>query len=179
MLTSAIRSETKYELILNFRAEMVLSDGALNMLVILHKCLYLWQATIQGFQSRGLSVEESEELLQSSVRIAREERDRFWKEYQNKVLAGTARAGSRQRALVAASVGSYGAYLADGSEYRYASLGCRVSFGVDRVICCVSTGSSLFACYISSNVIQVSASRVLLLVFGVGLQFVLKVSRGF
>lgn len=76
-----------------------------------------YQATIQGFQSRGLLVEEAEELLQSSVRIAREERDRFWKEFQNKVLAGTARAGSRQRALVAASVGSYGAYLADGSEY--------------------------------------------------------------
>lgn len=61
-------------------------------------------------------------MLQKSVRIAREERDRFWKEFQNQVLAGTARAGSRQRALVAASIGSYGAYLADGSEYRYATV---------------------------------------------------------
>ena len=80
-----------------------------------------WQATIQGFQSRGLSVKEAEDLLQTSVRIAREERDRFWKEYQMKVHAGTAQAGSYQRALVGASIGSYGAYLADGSEYRYAT----------------------------------------------------------
>ncbi|KAG0583725.1 hypothetical protein M758_3G158100 [Ceratodon purpureus] len=76
-----------------------------------------YQATIQGFQSRGLSVKEAEDLLQTSVRIAREERDRFWKEYQMKVHAGTAQAGSYQRALVGASIGSYGAYLADGSEY--------------------------------------------------------------
>jgi len=67
-------------------------------------------------------------LLQKSVRIAREERDKFWKEFQNKVVAGTATAGSRQRALVAASIGSYGAYLADGSEYRYATV---VSFFLD------------------------------------------------
>lgn len=75
-----------------------------------------------------MSIEEAEDLLQKSVRIAREERDRFWKEYQNKVLTGTARAGSRQRALVAASIGSYGAYLADGSEYRYATV---FSFSLD------------------------------------------------
>lgn len=76
-----------------------------------------YQATIQGFQSRGLSTKEAEDLLQTSVRIAQEERDSFWKEYQNKVRAGTAHAGLYQRALAAASVGSYGAYLADGSEY--------------------------------------------------------------
>ncbi|KAG0632508.1 hypothetical protein M758_1G332900 [Ceratodon purpureus] len=76
-----------------------------------------YQATTQGFQSRGLSVKEAEDLLQTSVRNAREERDRFWKEYQMKVHAGTAQAGSYQRALVGASIGSYGAYLADGSEY--------------------------------------------------------------
>lgn len=64
-------------------------------------------------------MKEAEDLLQTSVRIAREERDRFWKEYQMKVHAGTAQAGSYQRALVGASIGSYGAYLADGSEYRY------------------------------------------------------------
>lgn len=97
-------------------------------------------------------------MLQSSVRIAREERDRFWKEFQNKVLAGTARAGSRQRALVAASIGSYGAYLADGSEYRYASLGCRFAVCILEVF---------FACYFSYIVIKVSVVRVVLLVFGV------------
>ncbi|XP_024364158.1 homocysteine S-methyltransferase 2 [Physcomitrium patens] len=76
-----------------------------------------YQATIQGFQSRGLSTNEAEDLLQRSVRIAQEERDRVWKESQNREHARTARAGSNLRALVAASIGSYGAYLADGSEY--------------------------------------------------------------
>lgn len=92
-----------------------------TMIVTVHKCLYGWQATIQGFQSRGLSTNEAEDLLQRSVRIAQEERDRVWKESQNREHARTARAGSNLRALVAASIGSYGAYLADGSEYRYAS----------------------------------------------------------
>lgn len=76
-----------------------------------------YQATIQGFETRGLSTKDSEDLLQLSVRIAREERDRFWKEYQNKVHTGPGQAGSYHHALVAASIGSYGAYLADGSEY--------------------------------------------------------------
>ncbi|CAO2166573.1 unnamed protein product [Urochloa humidicola] len=62
-----------------------------------------YQATIEGFQSRGFS---REELLRRSVHVA----------------AGGAPGsrGGRQEApalLGAASVGSYGAYLADGSEY--------------------------------------------------------------
>lgn len=75
---------------------------------------------------RGLSTKDSEDLLQLSVRIAREERDRFWKEYQNKVHTGPGQAGSYHHALVAASIGSYGAYLADGSEYRYATAAPRL-----------------------------------------------------
>lgn len=70
------------------------------------------QGTIQGFESRGFSREESEALLRKSVEIACEARDIFEKKQM--------RVGSRQRPiLVAASVGSYGAYLADGSEYRW------------------------------------------------------------
>ncbi|XP_020091730.1 homocysteine S-methyltransferase 2-like isoform X1 [Ananas comosus] len=65
-----------------------------------------YQATIQGFESKGFSREEGEALLQKSVEIAQEARNIFVK------------ASSRKRPiLVAASVGSYGAYLADGSEY--------------------------------------------------------------
>lgn len=68
-----------------------------------------YQATFQGFAKRGLSAERARELLLLSVRLAREARD-------DSERAG-ARAG-RPRALIAASVGSYGAYLADGSEFR-------------------------------------------------------------
>ncbi|XP_013593803.1 PREDICTED: homocysteine S-methyltransferase 1 [Brassica oleracea var. oleracea] len=70
-----------------------------------------YQATIPGFLSRGLSMEESESLLQKSVKLAVEARDRFW----DKVSKTSGH--SYNRALVAASIGSYGAYLADGSEY--------------------------------------------------------------
>lgn len=73
-----------------------------------------WQATIPGFLSKGLSIEEGESLLKKSVALAVEARNSFWEavklspEYHH-----------YNRALVAASIGSYGAYLADGSEYRY------------------------------------------------------------
>ncbi|CAH8360906.1 unnamed protein product [Eruca vesicaria subsp. sativa] len=70
-----------------------------------------YQATIPGFLSRGLSMEESESLLQKSVKLAVEARDKFW----DKVTKTSGH--SYNRALVAASIGSYGAYLADGSEY--------------------------------------------------------------
>jgi len=69
------------------------------------------QATIQGFESRGYSREESEALLRKSVEIACEARDIFQKSH-SKV------ASKQCPILVAASIGSYGAYLADGSEYR-------------------------------------------------------------
>jgi homocysteine S-methyltransferase len=68
-----------------------------------------YQATLAGFCRRGLSHEESRELLGLSVRLAMEARDEFWAEPSSRI--------GRQKPLVAASVGPYGAFLADGSEY--------------------------------------------------------------
>ncbi|KQK09990.1 homocysteine S-methyltransferase 4 [Brachypodium distachyon] len=78
-----------------------------------------YQATLQGFQSRGLSSEQSETLLRRSVEIAQEARAIFVEGRSKGPYAGRENDGSRERrpVLVAASVGSYGAYLADGSEY--------------------------------------------------------------
>lgn len=56
-----------------------------------------YQASIPGLMERGLSVAEAETLILLSTDLARRAAD--------------------GRALVAASVGPYGAYLADGSEY--------------------------------------------------------------
>ncbi|XP_078444693.1 homocysteine S-methyltransferase family protein [Wolffia australiana] len=70
-----------------------------------------YQATIPGFLARGFCLEESERLLQKSVRLALEARDSFWKSLKRAPRRGY------NRGLVAASFGSYGAYLADGSEY--------------------------------------------------------------
>ncbi len=69
-----------------------------------------YQATIEGFSKRGLDEQQAIALIQKSVRLAIEARDEFWADETN-------RAG-RSKPFVAASVGPYGAFLADGSEYR-------------------------------------------------------------
>ncbi|TLM86069.1 homocysteine S-methyltransferase [Pseudarthrobacter sp. NamE5] len=66
-----------------------------------------YQATPQGFARRGLAEKEALELVAMSVRLADEARREH--------LARNPGAGPL---LIAGSVGPYGAYLADGSEYR-------------------------------------------------------------
>jgi homocysteine S-methyltransferase len=69
-----------------------------------------YQATMEGFAKRGLSEKEAIALVQKSVKLALEARDEFWSNESNRV--------GRSKPFVAASVGPYGAFLADGSEYR-------------------------------------------------------------
>lgn len=69
-----------------------------------------YQATPRGFSERGLSDAEGVELLRRSVQLAVDARRAFWNEADNR--------RERLRPLIAASIGPYGAYLADGSEYR-------------------------------------------------------------
>ena len=69
-----------------------------------------YQATIEGFVKRGLNEKEAVALIQRSVKIAIEARDEFWGDELNRVR--------RSKPFVAASIGPYGAFLADGSEYR-------------------------------------------------------------
>jgi homocysteine S-methyltransferase len=69
-----------------------------------------YQATIPGFMAQGMGEFEAVRLLWLSVNLAVQARDEFWADAANHV--------GRKRPLVAASVGPYGAYLADGSEYR-------------------------------------------------------------
>ncbi|MER6081228.1 homocysteine S-methyltransferase [Streptomyces sp. NPDC001833] len=65
-----------------------------------------YQATFEGFAQRGIPHEEAARLLALSVELGRD-------------AVRRARAGGIERPLwVAASVGPYGAMLADGSEYR-------------------------------------------------------------
>ncbi|MEB8650015.1 homocysteine S-methyltransferase [Bacillus cereus] len=67
-----------------------------------------YQATISGFSARGIQEQEALELIKKTVLLARRARDDFWKENTQT---------NRPKPLVVASVGPYGAYLADGSEY--------------------------------------------------------------
>lgn len=68
-----------------------------------------YQASARGFAARGLDAAASAALLRRSVALAREARAAF---------LATPDGAARRRPLVAASVGPYGAVLADGSEYR-------------------------------------------------------------
>lgn len=65
-----------------------------------------YQATFEGFAARGIGPERAAELLALSVELAREAA----RQAQGK--------GITRPLWVAASVGPYGAMLADGSEYR-------------------------------------------------------------
>ena len=78
-----------------------------------------YQASFAGFREAGFGDDQAAELLQLSVALAVEARDQFW--------ADETRRRGRLRPLVAASIGPYGAWLADGSEYdgRY-GVGARV-----------------------------------------------------
>ena len=69
-----------------------------------------YQASVEGFTRRGLAPSEALALIQRSVYLAREARDAFWADPAHRV--------GRPRPFVAASVGPFGAVLADGSEYR-------------------------------------------------------------
>jgi len=69
-----------------------------------------YQATFEGFARRGLSKAEAADLMRLAVQLAVEARDEFWAIPANRI--------NRPKPIVAASVGSYGAFLADGSEYR-------------------------------------------------------------
>ncbi|CDR05929.1 homocysteine S-methyltransferase [Streptomyces iranensis] len=71
-----------------------------------------YQATYEGFAHRGVGCEEATALLRRGVELARTGAER--------AAAERAAAGERdaEPVWVAASVGPYGAMLADGSEYR-------------------------------------------------------------
>lgn len=66
-----------------------------------------YQATIPGFMALGYNERSASELILKSVHLAEEARSRF--------QANNPRA---ERPVIAASIGPYGAYLANGSEYR-------------------------------------------------------------
>jgi homocysteine S-methyltransferase len=89
-----------------------------------------YQASVDGFVHNGATLDEARTLLQSTTGLARQA------------------VGSRS-AMVAASVGPYGAVLADGSEYRgdYAlSNGELVMFHRDRVRLLAETEPDWWAC---------------------------------
>ena len=69
-----------------------------------------YQATIPGLMANGSTREEAERLIARSVEIFIEARKQWWEEEGEKA--------GRAWPLCLAGIGPYGAFLADGSEYR-------------------------------------------------------------
>ncbi len=100
-----------------------------------------YQASFEGFAHHGLNQQQAADLMRLSVRLVKEARDRFWDDPSNRA--------ERVRPLVAASVGCYGASLADGSEYRgdYGlTVGQLIDWHRPRLEVLAESGADLLAC---------------------------------
>ena len=108
-----------------------------------------YQATVGGFKKRGLNEAEALALIHKSVQLAINARDEFWADEAN-------RAG-RSKPFVAASVGPYGAYLADGSEYR-GNYGLSekdlIEFHRPRMKALIDAGADMLACETIPTIIE-------------------------
>lgn len=69
-----------------------------------------YQATIPGLMANGLSEKEAEDLIVRSVKVFQEARNEWWEK--------EGKAADRAYPMCLAGIGPYGAYLADGSEYK-------------------------------------------------------------
>lgn len=110
-----------------------------------------YQATFEGYASRGLGHDEAAMLMRRSVVLAGEARDRYRAE-----RAPT----DPGPLLVAASVGPYGAWLADGTEYRGGYGLDRRSlrdFHRERLGVLWDAGPDLLACETIPDIVEVRA----------------------
>jgi homocysteine S-methyltransferase len=116
-----------------------------------------YQATVEGFAKRGLNEKEATDLIQKSVKLAIEARDEFWADETNRE--------GRSKPFVAASVGPYGAFLADGSEYR-GNYGLTekelMDFHRPRMRALIEAGADIFACETVPSLIEAQAVAKLL-----------------
>jgi homocysteine S-methyltransferase len=97
-----------------------------------------YQASFPGFERQGYTTQQAADFMRLSVALAVQARDEA---VQSGKVTG--------RPLVAASVGPYGAYLADGSEYR-GNYGLTVEelkdFHRPRIQVLAESGADLLAC---------------------------------
>ena len=118
-----------------------------------------YQATLEGFRRDGATNAEAEGLLRRSVELALTARDAFCQS------AGGERRADRPRPLVAASIGPYGAFLADGSEYTGAydlDLDRLLVFHRERMRLLLEAGPDLLACETIPSAVEARALARLL-----------------
>lgn len=113
-----------------------------------------YQATPDGFAARGLDEAQSRSLIAKSVELARQARESYLAENP-----------AAKDLLIAGSVGPYGAYLADGSEYRgdyQRSAQVFQEFHRPRVEALLEAGVDLLACETLPSFAEIRALAQLL-----------------
>ncbi|MGI9317433.1 MAG: homocysteine S-methyltransferase [bacterium] len=114
-----------------------------------------YQASLQGFADHGLSMARARETLLLSSRLALEARNQF-----------ESLSPSSAQPLVAASIGPYGAFLADGSEYSGDYLVSEQQledFHAERLFLLDQSGVDVLACETIPNLLEARVlSRLLL-----------------
>ncbi|MCR1000211.1 homocysteine S-methyltransferase [Serratia rubidaea] len=113
-----------------------------------------YQATPQGFLRRGLNEEQALTLIATSVQLAQQARADY--------LAQQPQAAPL---LVAGSVGPYGAFLADGSEYRgdyQLPQAEMIAFHRPRIAALAAAGVDLLACETLPSFAELQALLTLL-----------------
>jgi homocysteine S-methyltransferase len=116
-----------------------------------------YQATLPALVREGLAEAEARALILRSVELAQQARSDFWADSRKRV--------GRQRPLVAASVGPYGAFLANGAEYTgdydLDEPGL-VGFHRERFRLLAASGADLLACETIPSAAEARALGVLL-----------------
>ncbi|CAH3724265.1 MULTISPECIES: homocysteine S-methyltransferase [Serratia] len=113
-----------------------------------------YQATPQGFLRRGLDQEQSLALIAKSVQLAQRARRDYLAEHPQAAPL-----------LIAGSVGPYGAYLADGSEYRgdyRLAQDDMMAFHRPRIAALAAAGVDLLACETLPSFAELQALLTLL-----------------
>ncbi len=119
-----------------------------------------YQATIAGLTRRGLNRAQAQHVIQQSVYLARNARDEFWSNAENRK--------NRAQPFLAASVGPYGAFLHDGSEYRgdYDLSEQRlIEFHRERMRVLIEAGADMLACETIPCLLEARALAKLLIEF--------------
>ncbi|MWP62940.1 homocysteine S-methyltransferase [Gilliamella sp. Pas-s25] len=113
-----------------------------------------YQATSLGFAKKGITLEQSIKLIKTSVELVKQAKRQYLDETrQNKTL------------LIAGSVGPYGAYLANGSEYTgdyQLSESEFIDFHYNRIKALVDAEVDLLACETLPSFAEIKALTKLL-----------------
>jgi Homocysteine/selenocysteine methylase (S-methylmethionine-dependent) len=108
-----------------------------------------YQATPMGFAPKGIELEESIKLIKTSVKLAQQAKMQYLNDIkQDKTL------------LIAGSVGPYGAYLANGSEYTgdyQLSESEFIAFHKDRVTALIDANVDILACETMPSFLEIKA----------------------